>query len=52
MKASLAPMHSVTPREDTIIGGRYPVRVGQTIGIATLCIHRDHDVWGEDVGAV
>ena len=47
----LAPLTAVTPREDTLIGGKYPVRAGQTIGVPALCVHRDPEVWGEDVCA-
>ena len=44
-----APFIAVTPRETTVIGGKYPVQAGHTIGVPILCIHRDPDVWGEDV---
>ena len=44
-----APIIAVAPRETTVIGGRYTVQAGHTIGVPTLCIHRDPDVWGEDV---
>lgn len=45
----LAPLIGAKSRENTVIGGKYPVLVGNTIGVNTLCIHRDPEVWGEDV---
>src|SRR3954452_25433489 len=43
-----APAFAVQPFEDTVIGGRYPVRQGQTLLVLTPQLHRDPAVWGAD----
>ncbi|GAA0943035.1 bifunctional cytochrome P450/NADPH--P450 reductase [Actinocorallia libanotica] len=43
-----APAFAVQPYEDTVIGGRYPVRRGQTLLVLTPLLHRDPAVWGPD----
>ena len=44
-----APAFAVTPFEDTIIGGKYPVKAGETLLILLPALHRDTKVWGENV---
>lgn len=43
-----APGFAVQPREDTVIGGRYPVKAGQTLMILLFGLHRDPAVWGQN----
>ncbi|WP_033293623.1 bifunctional cytochrome P450/NADPH--P450 reductase [Amycolatopsis jejuensis] len=43
-----APGYGVEPLEDTVIGGRYAVRKGETMMIITPALHRD-PAWGENV---
>lgn len=43
-----APSYAVEPREDTVIGGRYAVRAGQTLMVLTPALHRD-PAWGDNV---
>ncbi|MFC4517040.1 bifunctional cytochrome P450/NADPH--P450 reductase [Streptomyces ehimensis] len=43
-----APGFAVEPLEDTVIGGEYAVRKGQTLTIYTPALHRD-PAWGENV---
>ncbi|MEU8776828.1 cytochrome P450 [Streptomyces sp. NPDC048606] len=43
-----APAYAVEPLEDTVIGGRYAVRKGETLMILTPALHRD-PAWGENV---
>jgi len=43
-----APSYAVEPREDTVIGGRYAVRAGQTLMVLTPALHRDA-AWGDNV---
>ncbi|MEQ3553935.1 cytochrome P450 [Pseudonocardia nematodicida] len=42
-----APAFAVRPYEDTIIGGRYPVRTDDTLLVVIPQLHRDPAVWGE-----
>ncbi|GAA2238985.1 bifunctional P-450/NADPH--P450 reductase [Streptomyces amakusaensis] len=42
-----APAFAVEPLEDTVIGGRHPVRKGQAITIITPALHRDPG-WGDN----
>ncbi|MGW7415897.1 bifunctional cytochrome P450/NADPH--P450 reductase [Streptomyces sp. NPDC054863] len=44
-----APAFAVEPVEDTVIGGTYPVRKGETLMVLTPALHRD-PAWGENVG--
>ncbi|WP_037062825.1 bifunctional cytochrome P450/NADPH--P450 reductase [Pseudonocardia acaciae] len=41
-----APAFAVQPYEDTVIGGRYRVRRGETLLVLTPKLHRDPAVWG------
>ncbi|MCC3773843.1 bifunctional cytochrome P450/NADPH--P450 reductase [Streptomyces sp. UNOB3_S3] len=43
-----APGFAVEPLEDTVIGGRYAVREGETLTVYTPALHRD-PAWGENV---
>ncbi|WEH13639.1 cytochrome P450 [Streptomyces sp. VNUA24] len=43
-----APAYAVEPLEDTVIGGRYAVREGETIQVLIPQLHRD-PAWGENV---
>ncbi|MFI2210215.1 cytochrome P450 [Streptomyces sp. NPDC020141] len=42
-----APAFAVEPLEDTVIGGRHPVRRGQVITVITPMLHRDPG-WGDN----
>ncbi|MFI2472372.1 bifunctional cytochrome P450/NADPH--P450 reductase [Nocardia xishanensis] len=44
-----APGYAVEPIHDTVIGGRYAVRAGETLTVLTPALHRD-PAWGENVG--
>lgn len=44
-----APAFAVTPHEDTVIGGKYQVKAGDSILILLPSLHRDPKVWGNDV---
>ncbi|MGQ0503880.1 MAG: cytochrome P450, partial [Myxococcaceae bacterium] len=46
-----APAFAVSPKEKTVIGGRYEVTPGDEILILTPLLHRDPTVWGPDVEA-
>lgn len=43
-----APAFSLTPYEDEIIGGKYPIKKGAFVSVLALALHRDKSVWGED----
>lgn len=43
-----APGYAVEPLEDTVIGGKYAVRKGETLTVYTPALHRD-PAWGENV---
>ena len=45
-----ASLRTVTPLEDTIIGGKYKVEKDVAINCNIYATHRDPKVWGEDVG--
>ena len=48
--APSAPVRSVTPLEDSILGGgKYVVEKDIPITCGIYMIHRDPKVWGEDV---
>ena len=46
-----APAFSVSPFEDEVIGGKYPLPKGTFISILGLSLHRDKSVWGDDPDA-
>ncbi|MBP2479413.1 cytochrome P450/NADPH-cytochrome P450 reductase [Crossiella equi] len=43
-----APAFAREPLADTVIGGRYPVRRGETLMVLTPALHRD-PAWGDNV---
>ena len=43
-----APAYAVEPLEDTVIGGRYAVRKGESLMVITPSLHREA-AWGENV---
>ncbi|MEV6657312.1 bifunctional cytochrome P450/NADPH--P450 reductase [Nocardia fluminea] len=43
-----APGYAVEPIRDTVIGGRYAVREGESLTVITPALHRD-PAWGENV---
>ncbi|MEU7502499.1 cytochrome P450 [Streptomyces griseofuscus] len=43
-----APAFAVEPLQDTVIGGKYAVRKGETLMVLTPALHRD-PAWGENV---
>lgn len=43
-----APSYAVEPREDTVIGGKYAVRKGETLMVLIPALHRDA-AWGDNV---
>ncbi|MEW2292888.1 cytochrome P450 [Streptomyces sp. NPDC006743] len=43
-----APAFAVEPLQDTVIGGKYGVRKGETLMVLTPALHRD-PAWGENV---
>ena len=45
-----APAFTVSPHEDTTIGGSYAVPRGETLLVLTPALHRDPAVWGSDAG--
>lgn len=46
-----APAFAVTPREPTMIAGRYAVKPGDEILVLLPALHRDTAVWGADAEA-
>lgn len=43
-----APAFSLTPYEDTVIGGRFAIDAGQALLVVIPALHRDPAVWGDD----
>lgn len=43
-----APQFSLFAKEDTVIGGKYPIQKGEAISIIIPKLHRDKGAWGED----
>ncbi|WP_440119844.1 bifunctional cytochrome P450/NADPH--P450 reductase [Paenibacillus sp. QZ-Y1] len=43
-----APGFDVSAKEDTIIGGKYPLKKGESCSILLPQLHRDKEAWGED----
>lgn len=48
---STIPLFMVTPFEDEVIGGKYLIKKGTNIMVGVTNIHRDKEVYGEDVCA-
>ncbi|PFI47421.1 NADPH--cytochrome reductase [Bacillus cereus] len=44
-----APAFALYPKEDTILGGEYPLKQGEEITVLIPQLHRDKTIWGEDV---
>ncbi|MCY9032079.1 bifunctional P-450/NADPH--P450 reductase [Bacillus inaquosorum] len=43
-----APAFSLYPKEDTVIGGKYPITTKDRISVLIPQLHRDRDAWGAD----
>ncbi|MDU5141912.1 MAG: bifunctional cytochrome P450/NADPH--P450 reductase [Paenibacillus dendritiformis] len=43
-----APQFSLFAKEDTVIGGKYPIKKGEAVSIILPKLHRDKGAWGED----
>ncbi|WP_248924627.1 bifunctional cytochrome P450/NADPH--P450 reductase [Paenibacillus hamazuiensis] len=43
-----APQFSLFAKEDTLIGGKYPIRKGEAVSIILPKLHRDKGAWGDD----
>ncbi|MEM7219032.1 MAG: cytochrome P450 [Pseudomonadota bacterium] len=43
-----APAFSLSPYEDELIGGRYPLKKGAFITVLIPMLHRDESVWGDN----
>ncbi|WP_433753394.1 bifunctional cytochrome P450/NADPH--P450 reductase [Paenibacillus amylolyticus] len=43
-----APGFDVYAKEDTVIGGKYPLMKGESCSILLPQLHRDREAWGED----
>lgn len=43
-----APGFDVYAKEDTVIGGKYPLKKGESCSILLPQLHRDREAWGED----
>ncbi|MCQ6562193.1 bifunctional cytochrome P450/NADPH--P450 reductase [Paenibacillus mendelii] len=46
-----APAFSLYAKEDTAIGGTYPIKKGDSVTVLIPGLHRDSRVWGDDVEA-
>ncbi|MBE5106005.1 cytochrome P450 [Bacillus thuringiensis] len=44
-----APAFSLFSKEDTMLGGEYPLKQGDEITVLIPQLHRDKTIWGEDV---
>jgi cytochrome P450/NADPH-cytochrome P450 reductase len=42
-----APAFALYPREDTMLGGTWPLRKGESLMVLTPMLHRDPEVWPE-----
>ncbi|MEC1622938.1 bifunctional cytochrome P450/NADPH--P450 reductase CypB [Bacillus mojavensis] len=43
-----APAFSLYAKEDTVLGGEYPISKGQPVSVLIPKLHRDQNAWGED----
>ncbi|MBY8914794.1 bifunctional cytochrome P450/NADPH--P450 reductase [Bacillus sp. YC2] len=43
-----APAFSLYPKEDTVIGGKYPISTKDRISVLIPQLHRDKDAWGDN----
>lgn len=46
-----APAFSLYAREDTLLAGKYPLKKGESVTVLIPKLHRDTEVWGENVDA-
>ncbi|MDT0122533.1 bifunctional cytochrome P450/NADPH--P450 reductase [Paenibacillus sp. RRE4] len=44
-----APAFSLYAKEDTMLGGQYPLQKGDSVSVLIPKLHRDREAWGEDV---
>ncbi|OAB26832.1 NADPH--cytochrome reductase [Paenibacillus macquariensis subsp. defensor] len=44
-----APAFSLYAKEDTMLGGKYPLKKGDSVNVLIPKLHRDTSAWGEDV---
>ncbi|NHN34444.1 bifunctional cytochrome P450/NADPH--P450 reductase [Paenibacillus agricola] len=44
-----APAFSLYAKEDTMLAGKYPLKKGESVNVIIPQLHRDKEVWGEDV---
>lgn len=43
-----APAFSLYAKEDTVLGGEYPISKGQPVTVLIPKLHRDQNAWGPD----
>jgi unspecific monooxygenase len=43
-----APAYFREAKQDTVLGGRYPIKAGQWVIVVLQQVHRDPSVWGDD----
>lgn len=43
-----APMIGLTAKQDTVIGGKYPIKAGSPLAALLVAVHRDPVAYGED----
>lgn len=44
-----APAFSLFAKEDTVLGGKYPLKKGESVNVLIPKLHRDTKAWGDDV---
>ncbi|MCS7462143.1 bifunctional cytochrome P450/NADPH--P450 reductase [Paenibacillus doosanensis] len=44
-----APAFSLYAKEDTMLAGKYPLKKGDSVNVLIPKLHRDTDVWGDNV---
>ncbi|MCK6073792.1 bifunctional cytochrome P450/NADPH--P450 reductase [Paenibacillus silvae] len=44
-----APAFSLYAKEDTVLGGQYPLQKGDSVNVLIPRLHRDKEAWGHDV---
>ncbi|MBD8500096.1 bifunctional cytochrome P450/NADPH--P450 reductase [Paenibacillus arenosi] len=44
-----APAFALYAKEDTMLAGKYSMKKGDSVNVLVPIVHRDTDVWGEDV---
>ncbi|MFD7522943.1 bifunctional cytochrome P450/NADPH--P450 reductase [Paenibacillus chitinolyticus] len=43
-----APAFELSPKEDTVLAGKYPLKKGESMTVLIPNLHRDKEVWGEE----